>query len=714
MGAAFFAVGILPAQEANGEKMPIEITAEGENSYEGGIAHASGNVVVKYGSDIVYADRIMYDAKKREVMATGNVRVYAGDRIYRGDRLNYNFDTRAVQSLDFRTADYPMFGGGVNATTPDPNHYSIKDGFFTTDNRANPSFRFKASTVEIYPDDEVVLKNVVLYIGPVPVAWIPFYVQSLKDDRANFNIELGGNSRYGLFALSTYSWYQSPALRGAVRFDVRSERGFAGGLDLEYKPTKLSEGLFRGYYAQDNDPDQNETSLPRSETSASRYWLSLQQRVPFADGISTSADLNIESDPHIREDFFEGEFRGDRQPDNYFDIVQHNPNFTISALTRLQINDFYNTLERKPEVSLDIKRVKLFGSPIAYEGSATLTNFGQSFAEGSGMQDYTAYRYDTFHQVLYPRQYFNWLNLTPRMGLRGTYYDYNPSDANNSFSTPLKDDLGRYVFDVGFEAGFKVSRAWLDVKNKSLGLDGMRHVMEPMVNVQYVPEPNERPSDFLGFDTRLGSTRLAPLNFPSYNTIDSIDQQLTVRPGFRNKLQTKRDGRNWNLLDWVVYADLDLDGNQIAGHHFSNIYSDLRFKPVPWLTFVSFSSKDITGDGFDESNNGFLWQANKALEFGAGNRYLQDSVLFPDSNLIYVTSFYRLNEHWQFSTQHSFETDDGELEEQSYTIYRDLSAWQVALSLKDRNNRGGEHEQLVYLSFTLKAFPNQQLSVNAE
>jgi hypothetical protein len=49
------------------------------------------------------------------------------------------------------------------------------------------------------------------------------------------------------------------------------------------------------------------------------------------------------------------------------------------------------------------------------------------------------------------------------------------------------------------------------------------------------------------------------------------------------------------------------------------------------------------------------------------------------------------------------------LEEHEYTVYRDLSAWQMALSYRDRDNRQSKSEQQVYFSLTLKAFPNQKI-----
>lgn len=694
---------------------PIEITADGENRIDGDMAMAEVNVVVRQGADVLYADRVTLDRKTKLVMASGNVRIYTAGKVYRGDTLFYNFETQKVESSEFRMSYLPSFVGGKKVTTPEDRHYHIESGSYTTDNRETPAYQFKAGTVEIYQDDSVVLKNVVLYVGKVPVLWFPIFVQSINDDRPNIISYGGNNSRYGTFALTTYNWYYDKNLRGALHFDVRTKRGLASGIDLDYKPTRDSKGLFRAYYAQDNSPETNVTGLPRQGVTDSRYRIALQQKTNYSQGLSTTIDLNIWSDAHITEDFFEKEFRDERQPDNFAEAVQYNENFTISLLARDQLNEFFETVERSPELKIESKRLKLYDN-LEYQSEYSIANLRRTFAEPRTVENYGSYRWDTLQQLLYPRQYFNWLSFTPRAGVRGTAWsDDNRITPGNKQHTPQE----RVAEFIGAEASFKVSKTWSDVQNKRLGIDGLRHVAEPFINAQYVHEPNVTPDRIRGYDTRLPSTRLQPINYDQYNSLDSLDKQAVVRHGVRNKLQTKRDGLNWDLVDWAIYADADMarqqdldPSRQVNDNLYSNVYSDLKYNPLPWLTFESFSSGDFNGNSFDLSDNSISWQLSRSFETTLGNRYLKDSTLFPDSNLFYLSNFYRMNEHWQFETLHTFEADDGTLQEQQYRIYRDLSSWQMALTFADRDNRNGKDEKLIYVTLTLKAFPSQKLSLN--
>lgn len=718
---------ILAAPEggATSADQPIEITSDGENNVVAGIASAEDNVVVRNKGDVIYCDRLTYSTQTKVAICKGNVRIYSGERVYRGDTFLYNFQSKEVESADFRMALYPAYVAGDEVISPGLNHYRIYNGFFTTDNRTDPGFKMRAQTIEVYPNDSIVLKNITVYAGPVPILWLPLYAQALNDDRAAYQWTAGFNSSFGPYFYNKYNWVYDDRIKGTLHFDVREKRGFAGGIDTEYKKNDQNKALFRAYYVQDNLYSAGDQLTGDSDSkyrypnvpNDNRYRISFKDNFQIGPDLSTVADINRWSDPYVTLDYFESEYLHEQQPDNFVQVVQYSPHYTFSLLMRDQVNNFFETVERKPEAKLAIQRQKLFDTPISYESESTVTVFDRRFSstEVPNQMAYSAYRYDTFHQFLYPKQYFNWLNVTPRLGLRGTYWsDDNRVIDDYNETGPQKNPRGRFVPSAGLESSFKVSRTWSDVEDKSLGIYGLRHVVEPFINAQYIPKDiGASPDDIRGFDDRLESTRLAPLNFPEYNSVDSIDRQAVVRHGIRNKIQTKRDGESVDLVDWVLYADLDVDQNFSGnGHPYSNVFSDMSVTPLPWLTFNSQVSQKLYEDGYDEYNNDITWQISRAYRVRVGNRYINNSPLFPNSNLFTLNNFYRLNEHWQFETNHIFEANGGNLQEQSYTVYRDLSAWQMAATFKERYLNDKQNEIAFYLTFTLKAFPAAELTTN--
>ena len=75
------------------------------------------------------------------------------------------------------------------------------------------------------------------------------------------------------------------------------------------------------------------------------------------------------------------------------------------------------------------------------------------------------------------------------------------------------------------------------------------------------------------------------------------------------------------------------------------------------------------------------------------------------NNVIISALYYRLNENWGFRATHHFDARSGRLEEQFYTVYRDLRSWTVALTGGVREDQNGRDDFTVVFSFSLKASP---------
>ena len=58
--------------------------------------------------------------------------------------------------------------------------------------------------------------------------------------------------------------------------------------------------------------------------------------------------------------------------------------------------------------------------------------------------------------------------------------------------------------------------------------------------------------------------------------------------------------------------------------------------------------------------------------WGLGYWYLRGGFLGSGDNLITSTMFYRLNDNWGFRATHDFNAQEGRLQQQFYTLYRDM------------------------------------------
>ena len=120
-------------------------------------------------------------------------------------------------------------------------------------------------------------------------------------------------------------------------------------------------------------------------------------------------------------------------------------------------------------------------------------------------------------------------------------------------------DKLRTVFNGGVEASFKITRTWDGAQSNALGLDGLKHVIQPFTNFSWVSSSLSDPASILQFDRYQPSTQLRPIDFPQFTSIDSIDSWTIWRIGVRNRLLTRRDDSTVSWMDIETYMDVNFD-----------------------------------------------------------------------------------------------------------------------------------------------------------
>jgi hypothetical protein len=351
-------------------------------------------------------------------------------------------------------------------------------------------------------------------------------------------------------------------------------------------------------------------------------------------------------------------------------------------------------------------RQQIFDTPVYYDSESSAGYYRKIFADTNTAAlpvfNYAAARADTYHQLLLPWTFFGWLNLTPHAGGRFTYY----SEGNGPAGT--NSETYRKVFDTGAEVSFKTSRLWTGATNSILDIDGLRHVIEPSVNYVFVPRPGTSPSQLPQFDSVSPSLLLLPIQFPDYNDIDSIERGNVMRFGLRNTLQTKRAGQLSTLLDWNVLLDWRLRPKS-GQPTFNDLYSDLAFRPRSWLTLESQLRYDIDAGELNLAFHQLTFTPNEKWSWGVGHWYLRNGFLASGDNFISSTMFFRLNDNWGLRAIHDFNAQNGRLQGQFYSIYRDFRSWTGALTFRVQDNGIGPKDYTVAFSFSLKANPRYHL-----
>ena len=727
--------------------VPVEITADGNTRFEGGVAVAEDNVQIHYGDYSIYTDYAEYNPDTRDVLLVGNVRLYTPNEVLTGQRALFNLETKQMRALEFSGGHYPGYFHAFNLKAPSTREFRVRDAIFTTDDSSQPSFQIKSKSVRIYPDSRVIFSNSTVYVGQVPIFWFPYVFANI--DNSGFEFLPGYDSRWGAYLLTAYNFPigTGDSLSGKVRSDFRSEFGPALGFDakMKYGKEDRSYGTFSSYYVFDTaDVSTIEAPGEPAETrTTNRYRVSFKQRLFLTDDIYVTADVNLLSDVDFLEDFFPSEFRVDPQPDTYLSVTKWDEFYTLTLLGRWQVNDFQDTTERLPELVLDIKQHRIFGLPFFYDGENSIGSYKRTFSNDPNFgqtefPDYQATRFDTYHQISFPNQFFGWLNVNPRLGIRATYYSDSGSFLDTQGLTELDPVTGqvqvvqgpqqtnslnaptstlvkngsnlRTVANFGMEVSTKISKAYERVQSRWLGLDGLRHVIQPYMNYSLVSNFGDSPDKILPFDRVVPSTQLLPLEFPQFTAIDSIDTWNILRLGVRNSLQTRRDQDTlqWFTLDTFFDANFD---NPYSDADVSNIFNIIRFRPLNWFGVDIASQLPMVSEGFTEVNTNLNFMPTRNFSFTIGHRYIDGNVFFADDSQFDFSAYWRVNENWAFSIYEQYEFVSNVLQYQRYMIHRDLSAWVASFGAQVRDNEGGDTDMGVLFVLTLKDAPQVTLPI---
>lgn len=648
---------------------------------------------------------------------------------------------------------------------------------FTSHDVQNPNYRLSAKELTV-SDDRAILKEVKMYAGKTPYFYLPKLTKSLDED-ANWRVGPGYQSRWGAFLLTQLAVVHGDHTYAKYKFDLRSKRGVGAGVDLislRHSNNRQNFGTLKIYGVNDTAPTTNATSATRYPVPKERYRVNFQHRI-YLPGPDVSTwyldfDINKISDIHFYEDFFFNDYRTNREPDNLISLVHTTDSYVATVLTKFKLNNFYRTTTRLPELSIDFTRRPLWNTNIQHQGTITAGIIGEVVGQqekaelqrlqalgagglagvladplGTAASEFVSLagapinsrltpaevtqglgaissrlaqpgyaRFHTYHELLYPKTFMGWLNVTPRIGAGMTSYGGIVGSV-----TGLRN-YTRGILHLGLDVSFKLSKNWSDVQVPLLGINGIRHVFQPYLNYSYL-DANQN-AGLPAIDRLSTTTRPRSIDVPLFTAVDSLRSWNVARIGFRNLFQTKRDYMNSNGYGgfWEIpgggdeqtytWAGMNTYVNVFGqdpeyGRSLSNVYNELFWTPVPWASLKSDLQLPITSGvgSFTEANNGVTWMMSKSTTMEMGHQYIYDHPFFNNNSLIYTRFYARMNENYGFSMYHIYEAVSGTLQYQSYSFSKDLSSWIASFGFISRNNGSGVSDFGLLLSFTLKDFP---------
>jgi len=700
---AFFSCAHL-LYAAENKESPIIINGDNvEYSADNKEVVATGNIEVIYRGSKLTCNKLKVNMESKEGLAEGNARLEDEKGVVIGEKIIYDFanKTGIIYNADFRAN--PYFGKARKVEKVSDSEFISKGGYFTTCNFDQPHFRLASKKISMFPGDKVQSERTTLYLGAVPVVYLPRFNYSMKEPIMHVQVEPGTRKDWGPYLLSMWRFNLMDKLNAKGFLDYRTKLGWAEGFELNYFSTPVGKGDFKFYNTIETPPDQPVGPPPSDYHRYFMRWRhkwNISERTNFTAEFFKIADQRRKYDttyPSTRnflQDYFFREYEKDSQPLSY-GLFHHAFNYSsLDVLFQLRTNKWFDQIEKKPEVNYNLPSLQLGESPLYFE---SINQIGTYNKKGTGLgDDLTDTRLDTKNTFSFPTK-IAFIQFKPFVASRQTFYDKGAND---------RTGIIRTIFYSGADLSTKFYRIF-NVNTNALGLDinGLRHIITPSIGYLYT-HPATIPIR----------------NIKQIDSVDSINRGNTASLSLSNKLQTKRNGRSIDFVDFLVTTDLVLDpklGDNAfftprPGEGLKDNFDDILFKlkvlPYSWVRFesdVTFEHSDHTNINYNKfslANYDVSFDFGKDRSFTLGQRYERKG-----SNEITAGLTWRMSPKWKFGSyirynlKKSTSLERG-MQEQEYTITRDLHCWDLDITLNKKEISG----TTIFFTFRLKAFPENE------
>ncbi len=714
----FLSAALLFAEE--NKESPIIINGDNvEYSADSKEVTATGNIEVTYKGSKLTCNKLKVNMLTKEGEAEGNARLQDQKGVVTGEKIIYDFanKTGIIYNADFRAN--PYFGKAKIVEKISDSEFVAKRGYFTTCSLDHPHYRFAVKKLNMFPGDKTQAKQATLYLGAVPVAYLPRFNYSMTEPLMHVQVEPGTRKDWGPYLLSAWRYNITDNVDGRLLLDYRNKLGWAEGFYSNYRTPGVGKGEFKFYYTNEKPADQPKGA----PTEFQRYFMrwrhkwDIDQRTNFTAELLKITDKRRKNDTSYSskrsflQDYFFREYEKDSQPLSYA-LFHHAFDYSsIDIILQTRTNHWFNQIEKKPEVNYNLPSLQLGETPFYFENISQLGNYNKkkvatsdpSAATYSQDRDnVTVTRFDTKNTFSLPTK-IAFVQFKPFVSSRQTFYDKGANDQTG---------IARTIFYSGADLSTKFYRVF-DVKTNFLGLDvnGLRHVITPTVGYLYTHVPT-----------------IPGTNIKQIDGVDSVNRGNTASLGLSNKLQTKRGGQSVDFVDFLITTNVVLDpktGDNAfltprAGESLKDNFSDILYKlkilPYSWIRFESdatFAHSDHSignknFNKFSSANYDLSFDLGKDCSFTLGQRYKRK-----DSNEVTAFLKWRLSPKWKFGIYERFnlkKSKDGAtgldygFQEQEYTLTRDLHCWEMDFTLNKKEISG----TTIFFTFRLKAFPENE------
>ncbi len=518
---------------------------------------AEGNVEAQRGEEMLRTDHLRYDPLRKEVFATGHVRLRSprADIAAQSARMHTVNDSGELQQAQVVLPD----GKRIQARSLkrlDTMHMQGEDVRFSECPPDDAPWRLHASRLEIDQVDGIMhVRNARFEIGGIPVFYAPYWQYPLRRRSGLLMPQIGTSKRRGSeFALPLYL---APAINWDATLTPRwmTRRGWMNDLQLRHA-SSLGAEEWRIAWLHDK------------VTGTRRYHLTghMQEQLPF--GLLLQVEANQTSDYRYLSDYA-------------VDGAQASARF-IQSSARLGWNHSWGSLallaQRQQDLTQASNAATLQWLPrLESHWNMPLSEHLRLHIEQQATHFSRPTLLSGWRSWLHP-----WLEIpfAPLGGaleftLRSGVHQWNYWQLQNH---PQRSARAR-AYASSLQAAVHLER---------ISANGhWRHAVTPTLRYDHAnaPTQTQMPNFDSGFAQLTMSNLLAGNRFTG---LDRIERMRRISALIRNELQFKDERRKWTVMTWdigmawdVLRSSTDPAVNPTPTRSYANLLLDFGFSPNP-------------------------------------------------------------------------------------------------------------------------------------
>lgn len=670
----------------------------------GGVAEATGNVVVQQAGSTLTADRIKYQLPPEEesaepllilpeeteeererrrtqsgIIEGENIHLVEPTRELEAEYLQYNLATGEGVVRNARGRAGVIYFAADELRLLGPDNYEAEDAWVTTCDRPVPHYRLRLRNAEIHEGELVLSKNARLQLwGADTPLFVPAWRSGSEGTtgRTSLDFDSGREADLGYF-INLGIWRSlTPNIDAAIRFLPSEDEGLGVGIDLDYD--------FR------DDPAsrffRSTGSFQTLYTTTERGYTHWYHRSELSERTVVLSQFEQWYDEDFFKDFFFDEFRDRTEPRTFANVTHVGRNYIATATTALDTHDWTQQTERLPEATYHLPERRfaenLYLTFDTYNGYFNRTNF---------RDDTPALRTVNVARLTYDWSPTEWLNIAPFGEADVAWYSNTLND---------EDSEGRLSGVAGVTLQSRLARNY----GARRGFSGFRHMIVPSLTYSYRPES--------GLDID---------DTPQFDGLDSVPGRSRVEAKVDNVLfgRDAESGESWQVARISLYAGADLSNEGLDAQDYE-VEMDIR--PRPWWG-VQAAAETHNIENRDDFIGRFLAVegVRRARDF-IRERVLDEEVRDTrdadfDRFLIYTYyddllvrgrfngrvgfaltqsadevfnrevlygAGYRINDNWSVAFEQRYDFERDELSRQSYEVRRRLHEWEATFQFRDR------------------------------